>query len=73
MYGCSAAARGQTRCSIGVDTLFLHVQALDWSEATQWGGLKQGATFPKPEPVYQRLPSDSQLAPAGLSTLATAA
>jgi hypothetical protein len=31
------------------------VQALEWSEATSWGGLQKGASFSKPKPVFKRI------------------
>lgn len=31
------------------------VQELQWERDVQWGGLQEGASFPKPKPVFQRI------------------
>lgn len=31
------------------------VQELQWERDVQWGGLRAGASFPKPKPVFQRI------------------
>lgn len=39
--------------ALGLGSLFS--QGLQWEEAMQWGGLKEGMSFSKPKPVFPRL------------------